>query len=46
MKYALEERIGEPSLFCGRKQEMELLMNWSHQINAIKLRKIHTCRVD
>jgi len=32
MKYALEERIGEPSLFCGRKQEMELLMNWSHQI--------------
>jgi len=32
MKYALEERIGEPSLFCGRKQEMELLINWIRQI--------------
>jgi len=32
MKYALEERIGEPSLFCGREREMELLRNWVHQI--------------
>jgi len=28
MKYALEERIGEPLLFCGREQQMELLLNW------------------
>ncbi len=32
MKYALKERIGDPSLFCGRKPQMELLMNWVHQI--------------
>ncbi|KHD09166.1 hypothetical protein PN36_03010 [Candidatus Thiomargarita nelsonii] len=32
MKYALEERIGEPSLFCGREWEMELLINWVRQI--------------
>ncbi len=32
MKYALKERIGDPSLFCGRKQEMELLMNWVNMI--------------
>ena len=32
MKYALKERIGNPSLFCGRKQEMELLINWSQSI--------------
>lgn len=30
--YALEERIGEPSLFCGRQQEMELLLNWIAKI--------------
>ncbi|MCP4349300.1 MAG: hypothetical protein GY795_27785, partial [Desulfobacterales bacterium] len=29
MIYALEEKIGEPSLFCGRKHEMELLLNWA-----------------
>ena len=27
MIYALEERTGDPSLFCGRKQETDLLMN-------------------
>ncbi len=32
MIYALEEKIGEPSLFCGRKQEMELLLNWALNI--------------
>ena len=32
MIYALEERIGDPSLFCGRKQEMELLLNWIDRI--------------
>lgn len=32
MIYALEERIGEPSLFCGRKQQMALLMNWVDMI--------------
>ncbi|TGO02002.1 hypothetical protein PN36_32260 [Candidatus Thiomargarita nelsonii] len=26
MKYALKERIGDQSLFCGRKQEMDLLI--------------------
>ncbi len=32
MIYALEERIGEPRLFCGRKREMELLLNWVSKI--------------
>jgi len=32
MKYALEERIGNPQLFCGRKQQMELLLNWVNMI--------------
>ncbi|TGN99599.1 hypothetical protein PN36_35610, partial [Candidatus Thiomargarita nelsonii] len=32
MKYALKERIGDQSLFCGRKQEMKLLMNWTQSI--------------
>jgi hypothetical protein len=32
MKYALEERIGDPSLFCGRKPQMELLINWANTI--------------
>jgi hypothetical protein len=32
MIYALEERIGEPSLFCGRKQQKELLINWVNMI--------------
>jgi GTP-binding protein EngB required for normal cell division len=32
MIYALKERIGDPSLFCGRKQQMALLMNWVQSI--------------
>ncbi|NIM12879.1 MAG: hypothetical protein GTO45_12200 [Candidatus Aminicenantes bacterium] len=32
MTYTLKERIGDPSLFCGRKQEMELLLEWSENI--------------
>jgi len=32
MIYALEERIGDPNLFCGRKQSMALLMNWVNMI--------------
>ncbi len=32
MIYAFEERIGDPSLFCGRKQQMALLMNWVDMI--------------
>lgn len=27
--YALKERIGDLSLFCGRNREMELLLNWA-----------------
>ena len=36
MIYAMKERIGAPSLFCGRKQEMELLLNW---VNRIKIKR-------
>jgi len=36
MIYAIEERIGDPSLFCGRKQEMELLLNW---VNRIRIKR-------
>lgn len=32
MIYALKERIGAPSLFSGRKQEMELLLDWAEKI--------------
>ncbi|RKZ72928.1 MAG: hypothetical protein DRQ57_16005 [Gammaproteobacteria bacterium] len=32
MKYILKERIGDPLLFCGRKQKMELLLNWVNMI--------------
>jgi hypothetical protein len=32
MIYALEERIGDPTLFCGRKQQMDLLMDWCNMI--------------
>jgi len=32
MIYALKERIGDPNLFCGRKKNMELLMNWANGI--------------
>ncbi|MCP4104817.1 MAG: hypothetical protein GY749_49525, partial [Desulfobacteraceae bacterium] len=30
--YAFEERIGDPSLFCGRRQELSLLLNWTGMI--------------
>jgi len=30
--YALEERIGNPYLFCGREREMNLLLNWASLI--------------
>jgi hypothetical protein len=32
MIYAFRERIGSPSLFCGRKKTMTLLMNWVDMI--------------
>ncbi|MCP4489996.1 MAG: hypothetical protein GY820_22150, partial [Gammaproteobacteria bacterium] len=32
MTYALKERIGDPSLFCGRDREMELLTDWAENI--------------
>jgi len=32
MIYVLEERIGDPTLFCGRTREMTLLMNWMNLI--------------
>jgi hypothetical protein len=32
MTYALKERIGAASLFSGRKQEMELLLDWAEKI--------------
>ncbi|MCP4352842.1 MAG: hypothetical protein GY795_45910, partial [Desulfobacterales bacterium] len=32
MKTALKERIGPPSLFCGRKREMDLLLKWTEKI--------------
>ncbi len=32
MKYALEERIGNPNLFCGRDEEMSLLLKWASRI--------------
>ncbi len=36
MDYALEERIGNPDLFTGRKEELAYFLNW---INDIKERK-------
>ncbi len=36
MDYALEERIGNPSLFTGRKEELTIFLNW---INDIKDKK-------
>jgi len=32
MIYALKERIGDPLLFCGRKQQMDLLLSWTEMI--------------
>ncbi len=36
---AFEERIGSPSLFCGRRQEMELLLRWTTDLIPKKLAK-------
>jgi AAA+ ATPase superfamily predicted ATPase len=36
MIYAIKERIGKPSLFCGRKNEMQMLLNW---VNKIKIER-------
>jgi AAA+ ATPase superfamily predicted ATPase len=36
MEYALEERIGNPDLFTGRKEELAYFLKW---INDIKERK-------
>jgi len=36
MIYAIKERIGKPSLFCGRKNEMQMLLNW---VNRIKIER-------
>ncbi len=46
MIYALKERIGHPSLFCGRKQEMELLTTWADRIpkELAKSRALLGCR--
>ncbi|ETR68468.1 MAG: hypothetical protein OMM_04545 [Candidatus Magnetoglobus multicellularis str. Araruama] len=32
MQYSLEERIGDPFLFCGREKEMTLLLDWISRI--------------
>ncbi|KPA12740.1 ATPase domain protein, prokaryote domain protein [Candidatus Magnetomorum sp. HK-1] len=32
MQYVLEERIGDPDLFCGRETEMSWLMEWASRI--------------
>lgn len=36
---AFEERIGSPSLFCGRRQEMDLLLRWTTDLIPRKLAK-------
>ncbi|MCP4697721.1 MAG: hypothetical protein GY862_12845 [Gammaproteobacteria bacterium] len=32
MIYALRERIGDPSLFCGRREQLDLLLDWADKI--------------
>jgi hypothetical protein len=39
MDYVLEERIGNPELFTGRKEELAYFLNW---LNGIKERKSHS----
>jgi len=36
MIYAIKERIGKPSLLWGRKNEMQMLLNW---VNRIKIER-------
>jgi hypothetical protein len=42
MKYAHEERIGNPALFTGRKKELAYFLKW---INDIKERKSHSTAI-
>ncbi|MCP4698681.1 MAG: hypothetical protein GY862_17790, partial [Gammaproteobacteria bacterium] len=32
MIYALKERIGDPSLFCGHRKQLDLLLDWADKI--------------
>ncbi|MCU0288131.1 MAG: hypothetical protein MUF15_17260 [Acidobacteria bacterium] len=36
MEYALEERIGNPELFTGRKEELTYFLKWIHDIKEKK----------
>jgi hypothetical protein len=36
MDYALEERIGNPDLFTGRKEEIDYFLKWIHDIKERK----------
>ncbi|MCP4149911.1 MAG: hypothetical protein GY757_19350, partial [bacterium] len=36
MKYVLEERIGSPELFTGRKKELEFFLKWIREIKERK----------
>jgi hypothetical protein len=42
MDYALEERIGNPDVFTGRKKELAYFLKW---INDIKERKSHSTAI-
>jgi len=35
MIHAIKERIGKPSLFCGRKNEMQMLLNCNYSLNIL-----------
>jgi hypothetical protein len=37
MIYALKGRIGHYAMFCGRQQEMSVLMNWVNKIHVLYL---------
>ena len=38
MKYALKERIGNPDLFTGRKEELDFFLGWIREIKEEKSR--------
>jgi hypothetical protein len=42
MEYALEERIGNPDLFTGRKEERSYFLKW---LDDIKERKSHSTAI-
>jgi hypothetical protein len=42
MDYALEERIGNPDLFIGRKEELAYFLKW---INDVKEKKSHSTAI-